>query len=252
MIGDGVRGTATLSALVRLLARFTPYVESEVLGLAAVVHPGDVCVDVGAAYGCYTLPLAALVGAAGRVHSVEPLADLHPVTSWVFGRYAAANIRRHPLALGARPGGGVVSVPVRGGTPVTGRSFLTTGSRGLGANAEFADHREVVVRVETLDRLCAEVGADRLDFVKADVEGAELAVLHGGSGVIEQHRPTLLLEIERRHTTRYGYEPADVVCWLAARGYRMHAWYGGRWRTTDRVSAAARNYLFVGPNRSTT
>src|SRR5690606_24636856 len=58
-------------ALVRAGARLR-LAEPEVRGLGELVLPGDTVFDVGAAYGMYTLPLAALVGPAGRVHSFEP------------------------------------------------------------------------------------------------------------------------------------------------------------------------------------
>jgi hypothetical protein len=136
-------------------------------------------------------------------------------------------------------------VPVRHGTPVTGRSFLTAGADGLGSNVEFADHLEVLVRTDTLDRFCAANAIDRLDFVKADVEGAELRVLQGGADTIERFRPKLLLEIEERHVLRFGYRARDVQDWLAERGYRMHAWHRGTWRQVDRIYDRVRNYLFV-------
>ncbi|MEV6878398.1 FkbM family methyltransferase [Amycolatopsis sp. NPDC051128] len=76
----------------------------------------------------------------------------------------------------------------------------------------------------TLDGLRAAAGLTRLDFVKIDVEGGELHVLQGGQQTIETFRPTMLIEIEARHTARYEYSPDDVVDWLTRRGYTMHAW----------------------------
>src|SRR5260370_194467 len=42
------------------------------------------------------------------------------------------------------------------------------------------------------------------DCRKGEVEGAELHVLRGGKNVIEAFRPAMLIEIEGRHTDRYG------------------------------------------------
>jgi hypothetical protein len=83
----------------------------------------------------------------------------------------------------------------------------------------------------------------RLDFVKVDVEGAELHVLTGGEHIIDEFRPAMLIEIEARHTVRYGYSPDDVVDWLTARGYAMHTWKDG-WQAASEVSPDTRNYLF--------
>jgi FkbM family methyltransferase len=239
-----VRGAAVAGAL-RVLARLTPYVEPELIGLREVVRPGDVCVDIGAALGLYTVSLSRLVGPQGTVHSIEPLVFAHPTLSFLLRPREGRNVVRHSVALGVSEGRDVMSVPVRHGAPVTGRSFLTAGADGLGSNAEFTDHLEVLVRTDTLDRFCAANAIDRLDFVKADVEGAELRVLEGGAETIERLRPKLLLEVEERHVRRFGYRAGDVQDWLAERGYRMHAWHRTAWRPVDRIDDRIRNYLFV-------
>jgi FkbM family methyltransferase len=237
-----MRAGAT-AAVVRFLARTTPYLEAEMLGLPELIAPGSVCVDVGAAAGLYTQALAHLAGPAGQVHSVEPLTFAHQRWSRILHAYAGDTVHRHDLALGARSGREQMSVPIGRRGPVTGRSFLEAQARGLGSNTEFAGHVAVAVAVETLDGLCARIAAPRLDFVKIDVEGAELQVLQGGAGVIDAFRPALLVEIEARHTARYAHRPEDVHDWLAQRGYAMHVWQRG-WRPADQVCPHTRNYLF--------
>jgi FkbM family methyltransferase len=233
-----------VAGALRVLARVTPFVEPELIGLRDIVRPGDTCVDIGAALGLYTVSLSRLVGPQGTVHSIEPLLFAHPALSYVLRPREGRNIVRHSVALGTREGKDVMSVPVRHGLPVTGRSFLTSGADGLGSNTEFAEHLEVVVRTDTLDRFVAANGIERLDFVKADVEGAELRVLQGGTETIERFRPKLLLEIEERHLQRFGYRAEDVVEWLAERGYRMFAWQDRGWRQVERIRPDLRNYLF--------
>jgi FkbM family methyltransferase len=232
-----------ITALVTLLARRRLWLEPELAGLSELVRPGDVCVDVGAAAGLYTVLLADLVGPGGQVHSVEPLSSPHPVWARLLGARARPNVLRHPLALSAQPGQTALSVPLGRLGPVTGRSFLTWQTDGLGSNAEFRGHTEVVVPVDTLDRLCLRAGLARLDFVKIDVEGAELHVLRGGAHAVEEFKPTVLLEIEARHLTRYGFAVQDVTEWLTGRGYTMHVWQRG-WQAVTVVCPHARNYLF--------
>jgi FkbM family methyltransferase len=235
--------SALADPVVRLLARRTKYVEDEILGLSSLVAPGNVCVDVGAAAGLYTLALSRLVGVAGEVHSIEPLPFAHPVWSRLLGTRSSANVRRHSLALGREPGSGAMSVPSGRFVRVTGRSFLDWKTTGLGSNAEFARHARVEVEVETLDGLCRRAGMKSLDFIKIDVEGAELQVLEGGEDTIAAFQPTLLIEIEARHTDRYDYGPEDIVRWFTKRDYTMHVWQR-TWREVDHVGSQARNYLF--------
>ncbi|MDT7786142.1 MAG: hypothetical protein QOF58_4561 [Pseudonocardiales bacterium] len=236
--------SAAVVAGLRALARLTPYAEAELIGLRQIVKPGDVCVDVGAALGLYTVTLSRLVGPQGTVHSVEPLVFAHPALSYLLRPREGQNIRRHSVALGNGQGREVMSVPIRHGSPVTGRSFLTVGAKGLGSNEEFDEHLDVVVKTDTLDHFVEEQKISRLDFVKADVEGAELRVLEGGEETIERFKPALLLEIEERHVERFGYRAQDVADFLTERGYRMTTWTGSQWVPQSRIGQAARNYLF--------
>jgi FkbM family methyltransferase len=233
--------TALTGSVLRLLARWTPYLESEMLGLREVVEPGAVCVDVGAAAGLYTVALSDLVGETGQVLSVEPLPFVHPL--WTRILRPGRNVSRYVLALGTEPGQGAMSVPVGRYGLVTGRSFLAWHTTGLGSNAEFRGHVEVNVEVDTLDALCTRAGLTRLDFLKIDVEGAERHVLAGGEAAIGKFRPAILMEIETRHLSRYGHSAETVADWLRHRGYTMHVWDHG-WRTADEVREQHRNYLF--------
>ncbi|MGV9296307.1 FkbM family methyltransferase [Amycolatopsis sp. NPDC003676] len=235
--------SALTAATVNLLARRTPYLETEVHTLRELVRPGDVCVDVGAAAGLYSQALSRLAGPAGTVHSVEPLVFSHPVWSRVLGAWERPNVVRHAVALGTHAGEATMRVPFTSYGAATSRAFLGLDARNLGSTADFAYHVDMRVEVSTLDKLCAEAGLTRLDFLKIDVEGGELRVLEGGEHTIAAFRPAVLVEIEARHTVRYSYSPDDVVQWLTGRGYRMYTWRRG-WQAVDQVCLHANNYLF--------
>lgn len=240
--------TRRLRALAATLRWASPrawFLEDEVAGLSALVVPGATCVDVGAEYGLYTYAFAALAGPDGRVLAVEPQRGPRRFVAGVLRAVGATTVTVHARALSSSPGAGTMSLPVRRRLPVHGRAFLTSGADGLGPNAEFSAHRDVQVAVSTLDDLVAEHGISRVDVVKADVEGAELAVLRGASAVLGRDRPVLLLEVEDRHLAKYGASATDVVEHLAALGYAPHAWDGTAWRRVDRVTRDRRNYAFT-------
>jgi FkbM family methyltransferase len=231
------------AATINGLARWTPYVESEIQGLRELVHPGDVCLDIGAAAGLYTMVLSQLAGPSGRVHSVEPLPFANLVLARLLNASRATNVCRHAVALGAERGVDIMHVPIGRFGFVTGRSFLGRSAAGPDPNVEFDDQVAVSVTVDTLDALCAREAIAKLRFVKIDVEGAELQVLEGGKQLIADARPTMLIEIEARHTARYGHTPADVISWMLDRGYTMHVWEHG-WRPAGSIESSTRNYLF--------
>ncbi|WP_103505832.1 FkbM family methyltransferase, partial [Streptomyces sp. FM008] len=214
-------------------------------GLGAWVRPGAACLDIGAEYGLYTWMLSALAGPTGQVHSVEPLPGPSGWLRTTARLLGARNVTVHRTAIGDRTGHGTLSLPVRRGLPVHGRAYLVEGSRGPGPNAEFRRARSVRTPVRTLDQLVRDIGLEKLSFLKADVEGAELAVLRGGSATLRRHRPTLLLEIERRHLTKYGGDPAEVLSHLGSYGYRAHRKQHGRWVPAPWITEDCRNYLFT-------
>jgi len=239
---------ALTAAAVLQLARHGRYVEPEMLGLRDLIEPGSVCFDIGAAAGLYTLEMSRLAGPSGQVHSFEPVPFAHPMLTRLLGARSEPNVCHHAIALGVEAGHGVMSVPVGRLGPVTGRSYLDAHCSGPGSNAEFRGQIGVDIEVDTLDGVCAATGITRLDFIKIDVEGAELLVLQGGKESIERFRPAVLVEIEDRHTSRYEHPASDVAAWLRRLEYTMLTWQQG-WQQTDVVCTHARNYLFV-PNES--
>ncbi|MFF8594186.1 FkbM family methyltransferase [Streptomyces sp. NPDC015220] len=239
---------ASVALALRWASSRWPFVEDEVGGLRPWVRPGAVCLDIGAEYGLYTWSLSALAGPSGQVHSVEPLPG---PAGWL--RTAAAvlgcdNVTVHRMALAARAQDGTMSLPRRRLLPVHGRAYLTEGASGPGPNTEFRASRPVPAPVRTVDGLCHHMRLDRVDFIKADVEGAEAAVLSGARRTLLRHRPVLLLEIEDRHLAKYGTEPADLVTRLGALDYTMYRRRAGRWQRVTQVTDDCRNYLFTaGP-----
>ena len=85
----------------------------------------------------------------------------------------------------------------------------------------------------TLDLALA--SAERVDAIKCDVEGAETRVLEGAIHTLERFKPLLLIEIEERHSQRYGQQAAQVFEVLAGLGYRRVRDFGDR------------NFLFAPP-----
>lgn len=238
------RRSRLVTAALRHGARRGTAVEKEILGLGEVVGPGDVCLDVGAEFGLYTHVLADLVGPTGVVHAFEPQRGAHRLLRAGIRAAGATGVVLHRTALGDTPGHAVLSVPRRLGLPVHGRAYVTAGAQDPGPNREFAAHRTETVELSTLDAVVADLGLDAVTLIKADVEGAEGALLDGAADTLRRLRPHLLLEIEDRHTRKYGVTAPEFFDRLTAGlGYRAHVWSSG-WRPVPGVRDDERNYLF--------
>jgi FkbM family methyltransferase len=145
--------------------------------------PGDVALDVGGCWGETALWLAHVVGPDGRVHSFEPtpanrkLLDKNielnpPIASRV-------RVWESPLAAGA-------------GETVFIRDGLAAGAT-VRASAEEVESDVRELRTDTIDAMVQRGDLPRVDFLKVDVEGADLGVLKGAAETIRSCRPRLAL-----------------------------------------------------------
>lgn len=62
----------------------------------------------------------------------------------------------------------------------------------------------------------------KLDFLKIDVEGAELFVLKGAERILKKDTPMLLIEIHGPFLHRFGYTVSDLFEYLNGLGYKSY------------------------------
>jgi hypothetical protein len=75
----------------------------------------------------------------------------------------------------------------------------------------------VSVRAEPIDQIVDELGLDRVDFLKLDVEGHELPALQGAQATLKRFEPLSVIELNLFTTTSFGKTlPADFLA--AVRG----------------------------------
>lgn len=228
-------------ALYRVATRLH-WAEPELNGLAAVVRSGDEVIDVGAALGMYTVPLADLVGRTGRVSSFEPQ-PRGLATVWLLRTITGPHRGRvSRVAMGPATGESTIVVPFLRGFPIFGHGHVA-------GREDDAGGRQYRTRtpMSTVDTWVSDHRISRVSFIKVDVEGFEPLVIEGASATIDRDRPSLLLEIEDRHLMRYGRTAADFVGHIRSRWpeYGMYTWVDGAWTATPEVVPEVRNYLFA-------
>ncbi len=82
-------------------------------------------------------------------------------------------------------------------------------------------------QVRELDGVMAELNSGA-DFIKIDVEGAELFVLQGGLKTIRNSKPIIFAEMLRKHAATFNYHPNDIIDLLAEENYRCFYSLNGR------------------------
>jgi len=80
------------------------------------------------------------------------------------------------------------------------------------------------VRVRRIDDVLAERGVSKVDFIKLDVEGGELAALNGATRLLHgESRPAILAEVQDVRTLPWGYPARETLQFLIRIDYRWFA-----------------------------
>ncbi|WP_428484749.1 FkbM family methyltransferase [Rhodopila sp.] len=169
-------GDEGLSPHLMLDGLWEVWVTEAIMGF---VRSGMTVVDVGANLGYYTLLLADLVGASGRVHAVEP----NPRMMSLLRRSLRINGYASRVSLCAEPlserRGDHVMLHVPAGLP---QNAYLGSARGDTPHAH-------ALTTTTLDEL---IGEGPVDFIKIDAEGAEQAIWRGMSRVLARRNPLVV------------------------------------------------------------
>lgn len=167
--------------------------------------------DVGANIGLHSIRFAKRFPAAS-VYAFEPLPTSHAFLQ----RNVAAN------AVGDR-----VSCFNYGLSETCGTvDFFISPAAGTNASllnvAGVQDARRVACLTLTLDQWSANQGVGP-DFIKCDVEGAELLVFRGARATLVKAQPMVFAELLRKWSKPFGYHPNDMLAFFAELGYQCFA-----------------------------
>jgi len=190
------------------------YEPNEFCVLDRVLKPGMGFVDVGANVGLYSLFAARKVGESGVVLAIEASSR----ECWQLQRNvqlnALTNVRVVNVAVTNRTG--EVDLMV---APAAHGGHNTLGGFAYGTPLE---HKERV-RAARIDDLVPEQGLSRVDMVKMDIEGAELAAIQGAEQTLGKFRPLLLLEVSDRSLQHQNASSGKLLDFVMSFGYRIYA-----------------------------
>ncbi len=171
------------------------------------VRPGDRVLDLGSHLGLFSLTAAALGASVLSVDANEEHAR------W--------------LSLAADRNGfdevHVAHAAIAGSDDVRSVRFVPRSIHGHVLAEGITDPASVEVQAATVDALTAALGWDRLDVVKMDIEGSEIAALDGMAALFASGcRPVLVLECNASMLGLLGWSVTALRTRLCDLGYELH------------------------------
>jgi FkbM family methyltransferase len=209
------------------------------------LKPGMTVLDIGAHHGLYTILAAQKVGKGGKVFAFEPSPNQR--------RRLATHLRLNRVA------DRVSILPAAVGNETAGTTLYVVAGKETGCNslrppAVQEPTEPVQVQVTSLDAILSKENMGRVDFIKMDIEGAELAALQGARELLAKHpRPVILAEMADSRTLAWGYQASAIYDFLAARGFQ---WFevkqDGTLRAHARTAASDGNLVAFPDERVNT
>jgi FkbM family methyltransferase len=173
------------------------------------VAPGETWLDIGAHYGYTAMALARLVGAQGRVFAFEPMLTSAGCIAQTRRLNNFTQLTVLPLALGSASRLELEELPL-----VRGMVDRTLKQQN-GSGHPWQETLLVVGLDPIWSTLC---GNDaRIHGIKLDVQGMELAVLQGMSGLLHEYKPKLVVEVHS------GVSRTELNDFVADVGYTQPA-----------------------------
>jgi FkbM family methyltransferase len=160
----------------------------EMYFLKNLVSEENTCIDIGANVGYYSVPLAEIVGRAGKVFAVEPVELFRNVLIKNLKRYRFENrVEVIPFALGNTD-----NTEIEMGTPEV-NGLVHFGYTKVLSSGENKIRNTYKVKVYKPQTIFADL--KELHFIKCDIEGYEDKVIPEFIDIIEKFKPSLQIEI---------------------------------------------------------
>lgn len=165
-----------------------------------IIQPEDTCVDIGANIGLYSI-LMGKRAYNGKVFSFEPVPINRSLLMLNIALNNLQNINVIDAVVGDTEGMIDFSISMDGAYS----SIISTNRKG--------EQEKINAKAVTLDSyFCSH--EEKVDFIKIDVEGAELMVLKGAERLLtdgEFGPRAMLVELNARNQESYGYTPWDII-----------------------------------------
>lgn len=174
------------------------------------IKEGDIALDIGAMIGYFTIIFSKLVGEDGRIFAFEP----HPRNFDILKKNIEINHCKNVIpvqkALSDKNG--------------KARLYCYDKNRGKNTIFHFDDEYSEFFAVKTvrLDDYFKE-NNQRIDFIKIDAEGADMAVVQGMGDLLKNNINTkVVTEYWPLGLGRFGYKPENYLELLREYGFKLY------------------------------
>lgn len=197
--------------------------EPEMAILDKFVNKNSNTIDIGANFAYYTHRLSNLCP-AGHVYAFEPIPFTYSVAKKIVDHYNFKNVSLYKLGIGNENCTLAFEVPLQSfGAYSAGQAHISGRNNeleGKNQHYKFESHEKInceIVRIDDFKDINKPI-----DFIKIDIEGAELFALKGMRNLLLKDQPIVLLEINPFFLQGFKIKESELTDFIDAIGYSTY------------------------------
>lgn len=186
---------------------FLCYEETDANMILKLIPERGVVFDVGANMGWFSLVIARQIKGC-QIHAFEPIPKTYSYLEQNIKLNQVPNIMAHHFGLSNER------------KDLTFYFYPEGSGNASSANlSERPDAELVTCHVERLDDFVSN-NKLHVDFIKCDVEGAELFAFQGAMETLQRDKPIVFTEMLRKWAAKFNYHPNEIIALFSSLGYR--------------------------------
>ena len=174
------------------------------------VKDGDVCVDIGANVGFFTVHLANIVGTKGKVYAFEPSPIHSKKLKTNIELNGFKNVILSTKAIGKNKG------------QISHFSSVTSGSLNPKLVINPSEAIETLVEISPLYSEINESDINKIKIIKIDVDGSEMDVLKGADSILSKTNAYLIIEIWETGINEVGEKLEEIIEYILSFNYKVY------------------------------
>jgi len=186
---------------------FLDYESEDSAMIMKLVAAAQNIVDIGANMGWYSINIAKTFPDC-HVYAFEPIPRTFDFLERNIQLNALENIHAYPFGLSNERKDLVFYYYTEGSVNASSANL-----------SERVDADLITCQVERLDDFVDSLKL-RVDFIKCDVEGAELFAFQGGLETLKRDKPIVFTEMLRKWAAKFNYHPNKIINIFSSIGYR--------------------------------
>jgi len=218
--------------ITKQLQEYSAHTRNEIAMISSFIDEGFNIIDIGAHIGTFAVPFTIFNKGKGKIFAFEACPENFNLLR--------ENIKNNNLEEIIIPINGVVS-------SVKENSFQKRVDDKKNSGTHFfqpatEDKNSCIQRID-FNKWYRDSLEPRIDFLKIDVEGAEIDVLASCKEMIKKNLPIIYIEINQKALARFGHSSQDIEIELGNLGYKFFRNIYIRNSSNDRFEIACINTL---------